>query len=226
MRRASEGLLRALACEFQQPGLLEEALTHRSAGSRNNERLEFLGDAILGAVISHALYQAFPTASEGQLSRLRASLVKRESLAGIARRLELGEYIRLGSGELRSGGFRRDSILADALEAVLGALYLDRGYSICEECILRLFGQRIAELSIDDELKDPKTRLQEYLQARKLGLPVYEVISVSGQAHQRNFVVECRVSDLQRQVRGQGSNRRGAEQAAARNMLEQVVSDG
>jgi ribonuclease-3 len=220
--RPLDGLVRSIDYEFQQPELLEAAVTHRSAGSRNNERLEFLGDAALGFVVAEWLFEKFPDASEGQLSRLRASLVKRETLAEVARELDIGDYLRLGSGELKSGGFRRDSILADALEAILGAILLDRGYAACHACIHQLFADKVDGLSSGDELKDPKTLLQELLQSRRLGLPVYEIISVSGKAHQQHFVVECRIADLQLSVKGEGGNRRGAEQAAARHALDKV----
>lgn len=224
MNRPLDGLARSIEYTFRQPELLEAALTHRSAGSRNNERLEFLGDAALGFVIAEWLYEKFPDASEGQLSRLRATLVKRETLAEVARGLDVGDYLRLGSGELKSGGFRRDSILADALEAILGAILLDRGYPEVHAAIHRLFAKKMAGLSSADELKDPKTLLQELLQSRKLELPVYDVVSVSGKAHQQHFVVECRVADLDLSVKGEGGNRRGAEQAAARNVLDKVGS--
>lgn len=226
MNRSLDGLVRSIDCEFRQPELLEAAVTHRSAGSRNNERLEFLGDAVLGFVIAEQLFKKFPDVSEGQLSRLRASLVKRETLAEVARELTLGDYLRLGSGELKSGGFRRDSILADALEAILGAILLDQGYETCQACIHRLFNEKIDSLSSAGELKDPKTLLQELLQSRRLTLPVYEVTSVSGKAHQQHFVVECRVADLDLSVTGEGNNRRGAEQAAARGMLDKVNPGG
>jgi len=179
---------------------------------------------VLGFVIAECLFEKFPDASEGQLSRLRASLVKRETLAAVARELALGDYLRLGSGELKSGGYRRDSILADALEAVLGAILLDRGYEACHACIHRVFAGKIDNLSSVDELKDPKTLLQELLQSRRLDLPVYEVVSVTGKAHQQRFVVECRVADLGLTETGEGNNRRGAEQAAARLMLDKVES--
>ncbi len=225
MIRPLDGLARSLDYEFRQPELLEAAVTHRSAGSRNNERLEFLGDAALGFVIAEWLFETFPDAREGQLSRLRACLVKRETLADVARGLGIGDYLRLGSGELKSGGFRRESILADALEAILGAILLDRGYEACRACIHRLFADKVSALSLGDELKDPKTLLQELLQSRKLGLPEYEVMSVSGKAHEQRFVVACRVADLNLSVTGEGSNRRGAEQAAARRMLDKVDSN-
>jgi len=176
LNRSLDGLSRSLGYRFQDPGLLQAAVTHRSAGSSNNERLEFLGDAVLGYVIAEWLYTQFPEASEGQLSRLRASLVKKETLAGIARELKIGDYLSLGSGELKSGGFRRDSILADALEAILGGIVMDSGFEACRTSIQRLFADRVSRLSASDELKDPKTRLQEYLQSRKLDLPDYEVM--------------------------------------------------
>ncbi len=226
MSPSLDGLARSLGYRFEDTGLLEAAVTHRSAGSRNNERLEFLGDAVLGHVVAEWLYSAFPAASEGQLSRLRATLVKRETLADIARDLALGDYLHLGSGELKSGGFRRDSILADALEAILGGILLDGGFATCRDCILRLFGERFKSLSPVDELKDPKTRLQEYLQSRKLALPVYAMKQVSGKAHRQRFVVECRIDALDTAVTGDGGSRRKAEQAAADNMLEQLGVDG
>lgn len=218
-------LINRLEYRFQDSDLLEAALTHRSAGSRNNERLEFLGDAVLGFVIAEWLYQEFTGVSEGQLSRLRASLVKGETLAGIARQLELGNYLRLGAGELKSGGFRRDSILADAMEAVLGAVYLDDGFEACRALIHKLFADRLADLSLVDEHRDPKTRLQEYLQSQKITLPVYEVVDVSGKAHHQRFVVECRVESAEHGTRGEGSSRRRAEQSAAQSMLTELGAD-
>ena len=222
MIRSLDDLSRSLDYRFQDAVLLQEAVTHRSVGSHNNERLEFLGDAVLGYVIAEALYAQFPDASEGQLSRLRASLVKRETLASIARDLKLGDYLSLGSGELKSGGFRRDSILADALEAVFGAIVMDSGFDTCHDTILRLFAERLGGLSAADEQKDPKTRLQEHLQSRKLELPVYSVQEVTGKAHNQQFVIECRVEDLLCYSQGRGSNRRRAEQAAAEAMLTQL----
>jgi len=223
---ALDGLAKALGYRFADPRLLEAAVTHRSAGSHNNERLEFLGDAVLGHVVAEWLYKAFPAATEGQLSRLRATLVKRETLADIARGLTLGDYLRLGSGELKSGGFRRDSILADALEAILGGILLDGGFTSCHDCIHRLFAPRFESLSPVDELKDPKTRLQEYLQSHKLALPIYAMKTVSGKAHHQRFEVECRVEGLDKAVTGNGSSRRKAKQEAADNMLEQLGVDG
>jgi len=217
----TEALAKSVGYQFKDPRLLDIAVTHRSAGSGNNERLEFLGDAVLGQVVAEWLYRSFPEGDEGQLSRLRASLVKREALADIARELALGDFLRLGSGELKSGGFRRGSILADALEAVFGAVLVDGGFEACRDCIHRLYAQRFENISVLDELKDPKTRLQEYLQSRKLALPEYEMVRVTGKAHNQLFDVECRVIALDLVCVGQGSSRRKAEQAAAVRMLEQ-----
>ena len=221
MSLTTEALAKSVGYQFKDPRLLDIAVTHRSAGSGNNERLEFLGDAVLGQVVAEWLYRSFPESDEGQLSRLRASLVKREALAGIARELALGDFLRLGSGELKSGGFRRDSILADALEAVFGAVLVDGGFEACHDCIHRLYAQRFVNISVVDELKDPKTRLQEYLQSRQLALPEYEMVRVTGKAHNQLFDVECRVIALDLVCMGQGSSRRKAEQAAAVRMLEQ-----
>jgi ribonuclease-3 len=224
---APDGLSRALGYRFDDPQLLQAAVTHRSAGSHNNERLEFLGDAVLGYIVAEWLFEQFPKATEGQLSRLRASLVKRATLAEIARQLNLGDYLLLGSGELKSGGFRRDSILADAMEAILGAIVLDsdNGLEQCRACIRRLFASKVGELSPGEELKDPKTRLQELLQSRKLDLPVYDVVEVTGKAHHQRFAVECRVEAMQQCARGEGGSRRRAEQAAAKAMLDQLGND-
>ncbi|RMG27495.1 MAG: ribonuclease III [Gammaproteobacteria bacterium] len=214
-------LERRLGHRFADPVLLERALTHRSAGSRNNERLEFLGDAVLGLVIADLLYARFPEADEGDLSRLRAHLVNRTMLASLARELDLGEHIRLGSGELKSGGRRRDSILADAFEAVLGALYLDAGYARVAAVIRRLFEPRLADLQTGVP-KDPKTRLQEHLQALGRPLPRYEVCQVEGEAHRQRFRVACRLEDEPRVTEGEGTSRRRAEQAAAERMLAEL----
>jgi ribonuclease-3 len=226
LSRSLDGLSRSLEYHFKDPGLLRAAVTHRSAGSENNERLEFLGDAVLGYIIADWLYTLYPDADEGQLSRLRASLVKKETLADVARSVTVGDYLRLGSGELKSGGFRRDSILADALEAIVGGIVLDGGFEACRACVQRLFSQKIGQLSVVGELKDPKTRLQEYLQSRKLDLPLYEVTKVTGKSHDQKFQVECRVAGNS-PSRGDGTSRRRAEQAAAAAMLERLgVSPG
>lgn len=203
----------------KRPALIEQALTHRSAGPINNERLEFLGDALLGMVIAEALLQRFPDASEGDLSRRRATLVNREALAQVARGLELGDYLRLGSGELRTGGHARGSILADAIEALLGAVYLDQGFAAAREVVLRVFEQPLAEVANRDSRKDPKTRLQEWLQARQLALPSYEVVGVGGEQHAQAFTVRCLLDGDGRETLGEGSSRRRAEQQAAAEML-------
>jgi ribonuclease III len=209
-----------LGYEPQDPALFRAALTHRSAPGPNNERLEFLGDAVLNLVVAHHLYAAFPEASEGDLSRLRARVVSGEPLAEVAVALKLGEALQLGSGELKTGGFRRQSILADALEAVCGALYLDGGLAAAERVIERLFEPRIAALPAPHELKDAKTRLQEHLQSRGLALPRYQVQRVEGEPHAQTFQVLCEVPALQLSAQGFGSSRRRAEQQAAERILE------
>jgi ribonuclease-3 len=212
-------LYRDLGYTFQDPGLIDQALTHRSAGGKNNERLEYLGDAILGFVVADALYHHFIEATEGQLSRLRSALVKRDTLAHVAREFQLGEYLKLGQGELRSGGQSRDSILADSFEAVLAAIYLDGGYQATREVILKTFSSRILTLSSHSQQKDPKTQLQEILQAKKVSLPIYTIVDVRGDPHAQHFKVECGIEALDRKTIGQGNSRRKAEQDAAQNML-------
>lgn len=209
----------SLSYRFSRPELLAEALTHRSAGRPNNERLEFLGDAVLNCLIADALYHRVPDADEGGLSRLRATLVRGETLADIAGDLNLGEALALGAGELKSGGFRRRSILADALEAVIGAVYLDGGFEACRRLVLELFDSRLQSLPAADSLKDPKTRLQEYLQARQEARPVYRLLSEAGEPHRRTFRVACEVSRLEAPVEASGRSRRAAEQEAARRAL-------
>jgi len=215
-------LSRALQYQFKDADLLVQALTHRSVGGVNNERLEFLGDSILNFVIAERLFQKFPRESEGVLSRLRASLVKGETLAELARDLNLGEYLSLGQGEMKSGGFRRASILADAFEAIVGAVYLDSGFEAAKCLLLHLFDERLKVISPNVTIKDPKTRLQEYLQGRKKVLPVYELVSLVGEAHEQQFVVACQIDDGDKQAQGQGSSRRKAEQAAAQKILEML----
>lgn len=214
-------LARALGHTFTRTELLQQALTHRSAGAVNNERLEFLGDALIGFTIAEVLIARFPQADEGTLSRMRASLVKRESLAHLARRLQLGDYLRLGVGELRTGGHTRDSILADALEAVLGAVYLDGEFTRAQTVVNNLFHPLLAQLDGTRASKDPKTRLQELLQARHRPIPEYEVLMVGGSQHAQSFTVRCVLPDDGRLSRGEGSSRRRAEQAAAEAMLSQ-----
>ena len=199
--------------------LLEQALTHRSAGPVNNERLEFLGDALLGLVIAEALWHRFPDADEGELSRRRATLVNKESLAAVARGLRLGDYLRLGSGESRTGGHARDSILADAFEALIGAVFQDKGFAVARGMLLQVFEQSLAQVAERDAIKDPKTLLQEMLQARRQSLPDYEVMDIGGQQHAQRFAVRCRLPDLDLATEGQGTSRRRAEQDAAERML-------
>jgi len=208
-----------LGYQPRDAGLFRAAFTHRSAPGPNNERLEFLGDAVLNLVVAHHLYAAFPEASEGDLSRLRARVVSGEPLAEVAAALKLGEALQLGSGELKTGGFRRQSILADALEAVCGALYLDGGLAAAEGVIARLFDPRIKALPAPHELKDAKTRLQECLQSRGLTLPRYRVERVEGEAHAQTFHVTCEVPALRLSAAGSGSSRRRAEQEAAERIL-------
>jgi ribonuclease-3 len=208
-------LERQLGYTFKDSELMLLALTHRSFAGRNNERLEFLGDAILNFVAGEALFERFPQAREGQLSRLRARLVKGETLALLARGFDLGEYLRLGSGELKSGGFRRESILADALEALIGAIYLDAGMQAARERVLAWLTTELDSLTLVDTNKDPKTRLQEFLQSRACELPRYEVVDIQGEPHCRSFFVECQISLLNEKTRGQGASRRIAEQVAA-----------
>jgi ribonuclease-3 len=208
-------LERQLGHSFQNQELMLLALTHRSFAGRNNERLEFLGDAILNFVAGEALFERFPQAREGQLSRLRARLVKGETLAVLARGFELGEYLRLGSGELKSGGFRRESILADALEALIGAIYLDAGMDVARERVLAWLANELDSLTLVDTNKDPKTRLQEFLQSRAVELPRYEVVDIQGEPHCRTFFVQCEVALLNDKTQGQGASRRIAEQVAA-----------
>ncbi|MGH8209404.1 MAG: ribonuclease III [Steroidobacteraceae bacterium] len=213
-----------LGYEPRDLSLFVAALTHRSASGRNNERLEFLGDAVLNLAIARHLYLVFPQASEGDLSRLRARIVSAEPLAEVAATLGLGDELQLGSGELKTGGFRRQSILADALEAVCGALFLDGGLEAAERVILLLFEARIAALPAPETLKDAKTRLQEYLQSRGHSLPRYTVDHIDGEAHAQTFEVTCDAPDIGRRSQGRGSSRRRAEQEAAERILLEIDS--
>jgi len=209
-----------LGYQFRDESLLQTALTHSSFGQGHNERLEFLGDSILGWVIADALFKRFPHAREGQLSRLRAGLVKGVTLAKVARELQLGHYLRLGQGEMKSGGFRRDSILADAFEAIIGAIFLDSDIATCQQIILVLFAGRLDAQTLDDTLKDPKTRLQEFLQSRKQPLPDYRILSTSGKDHEQVFRVACEVESIAEPFEAEGTSRRYAEQAAAQMALD------
>ena len=213
-----------LAYEFTDSELLRRALTHRSKGAINYERLEFLGDSVLSFVIASALYEQFPALSEGELTRLRASLVRMETLAGLGRMLGLGDYLELGGGELKSGGYDRDSILADALEAVLGAIYVEAGFDAVRATILKLYRQTLSGIDPHFVSKDPKTRLQEHLQKYSLNTPVYTVLEITGEAHQQNFIVECSVAGLDQPVHGEGNSRRGAEQQAASRAYELLLA--
>jgi len=215
-------LLRALAYDFADRELLGLALTHRSAGGRNNERLEFLGDALINACVAEALYLRHPDLEEGDLSRLRASLVNQETLAEVARELDLGSYLTLGPGELKSGGFRRASILADALEGVVGAVFLDTGFEAARRVTLHLLESRLAAPLSTEALKDSKTRLQEVLQARELPLPAYAVEAVRGEPHKQTFRVSCTIPALQIRTEGEAGSRRAAEQEAARRALDGI----
>jgi len=205
---------------FNDPEIFRRALTHRSFSATHNERLEFLGDSVVNCVVALELYQRFPRLAEGELSRLRASLVNQQSLAAIAHRLELGEQLRLGEGELRSGGARRPSILADALEAVVGAAFLDGGFTSARAVVLTIFGSSLDTIDPATSGKDPKTLLQEYLQARKIALPQYTVVATRGEAHEQQFQVECLVAELGVRSQGEGTSRRSAEQEAARQAYE------
>ncbi|MBV2130647.1 ribonuclease III [Arsukibacterium indicum] len=216
-------LMNKLGYEFADPALLEQALTHRSCKGRHNERLEFLGDAVLGLVIAQTLFEQFPQTREGDLTRMRSALVKGVTLAEIAQELAIAQYLRLGPGELKSGGHRRESILADALEAILGAIFLDSGMEACRERILSWFGERLKQIA-PGEQKDSKTRLQEYLQGLRLALPVYDVIATEGEAHQQTFTVRCTVPGI-KPITASGSSRRKAEQDAANAALEQIKNE-
>lgn len=221
-----EALARRLGHDFAEPRLLIEALTHRSAGGRHNERLEFLGDSVLSCIIAAALYTQCPEAPEGDLTRLRASLVRERTLARIAGEIGLDRCLRLGANERRSGVCRRASALSDAFEAVIGAVYLDAGFETAREVVLRLYAQRLEDLPDADSLKDAKTRLQEWLQARGRPLPRYRIVAESGAEHARHFIVSCELVDGAAAVEGEGSGRRRAEQEAARAMLERLRERG
>ncbi|MDR6671783.1 ribonuclease III [Xanthomonas sp. 1678] len=209
---------------FADPQLLAQALTHRSAGAPHNERLEFLGDSIVNQLIAEALYRRWPKADEGALTRARAELVREASLASIGRQLELGERLTLGPGEMKSGGHRRDSILADAVEAVVAAIYLDAGFEACRAVILPWFETALAALPVGKAEKDAKTRLQEWLQARQRSLPAYELISETGDDHAKLFRVRCVLAEPALVTEGEGTSRRLAEQQAAAAAIEQLDS--
>lgn len=219
-------LERRLGHTFARPEYAAQALTHRSYGAPHNERLEFLGDSLLNCAVATLLYEKFPRLPEGDLSRLRAALVNQSSLSRVAAGLALGERLRLGEGELKSGGFRRPSILADAVEALLAAVYLDAGFDAVRAVVARLLGERLERTGELPVAKDPKTELQEHLQGRKLALPRYSVQKTEGEAHEQLFTVECRVDDVGLAASGRGASRRAAEQAAAEAVLEMLRSSG
>ena len=212
-------LEKAIDYDFKDKALLETALTHRSIGRGNNERLEYLGDATLGFIIADAIFQKFPYATEGELTRIRSSLVKGETLVKLARDLSLGDSIKLGPGEMKSGGWRRDSILANTLEAIIGAVYLDSDMEVCRRCVVSLYNKLLSEISPDNLNKDSKTSLQELLQSRRIELPIYHVLSENGDAHERLFTIECSIKDQNISVQAEGHSKRIAEQVAAEKAL-------
>jgi len=218
----NQRLQQALGHTFSRPDLLTQALTHRSYGATNNERLEFLGDSVLNCSVARALYDAFPDLPEGSLSRLRANLVRQETLAEIAATLQLGDSLRLGEGELKSGGFRRPSILADALESLFGAVFLDAGFDAAQRVVRGLFDPLVAKIDPRASGKDAKTQLQELLQSRRLPLPEYHLVDTEGEAHDQSFIVECVLTKPAINTRGVGKSRRAAEQEAARLACEQL----
>ncbi|MBY0576752.1 MAG: ribonuclease III [Gallionellaceae bacterium] len=224
--KPGDKLCRQLGYEFNQPQLLSRALTHRSYAPEHNERLEFLGDSILGCVIAKYLYGNYPQLSEGELSRLRSNLVKEETLATLAQQLDLGSYLKLGEGERKSGGFRRPSILADAMEALFGAVLLDSGFADAEKVVLGLFVPYLAQVDVQTLGKDAKTLLQEYLQGKRIPLPTYNIIATQGEAHAQSFRVECMIPSLKIATRGEGSSRRNAEQQAAQAAYQIIRGSG
>jgi ribonuclease-3 len=223
INKESGVLCRQLGHIFEQPGLLQRALTHRSYAPEHNERLEFLGDSVLGCVIANYLFVTYPQLSEGELSRLRSNLVREDTLAILAQQLDLGSYLKLGEGERKSGGFRRPSILADAMEALFGAVLLDGGFAAAEKTVLGLYVPYLAQVDVQTLGKDAKTLLQEHLQGKHIPLPTYSVIGTQGQAHEQSFEVECAIPSLKIATRGTGSSRRNAEQQAAAAAYQQLA---
>lgn len=218
------GLQRLIGYDFKNQALLTQALTHRSFGSTNNERLEFLGDGVLNFIIASQLYLTFPKLDEGDLSRLRAHLVKEPTLGELALTLNIGDALRLGEGELKSGGWRRPSVLADALEAIIGAVFLDAGFDAAEAVVIKLFTPLIEKIDPKAIGKDPKSLLQEYLQSKKIDVPSYEVLSIEGEAHCQTFRVECKVNKFNLTTQGEGTSRRAAEQEAAKLAYQQITA--
>lgn len=215
-------LCRRLNYKYNNLALLKQALTHCSAGNENNERLEFLGDSLLNLIITEALYNKFPNETEGKLSRLRAALVKGETLGAIAKEIGIGDFLYLGQGELKSGGFRRESILADALEAIFASVHLDGGISACKDVILSLYALRLNDENLLNNLKDPKTQLQEYLQSNKSSLPVYTLTKITEKNNEQIFHITCTIPDQNLSSKGVSATRRKAEQIAAEIMLEKL----
>lgn len=211
-----------LQYQFSDQTLLTLALSHRSCGSKNNERLEFLGDAVLGLIVSNFLFQRFPEAREGDLSRIRSQIVRAESLAEIARSLDLGPELLLGQGEMKSGGHRRDSILGDTVEALIGAIYLDKGMSAAEQAVVNWFAEPLNAVTLDTPVKDAKTALQEWLQARGKPLPEYLVVKTQGQDHSRLFTISCKIANIESAAEATASSRRKAEQLVAEQLLKQL----
>ncbi len=209
---------------FTQPALLQQALTHRSFSATNNERLEFLGDSVLNFIIAHQLFNLFPHLPEGDLSRLRAKLVREASLAEIATDLNLGDALKLGEGELKSAGWRRPSILADALEAIVGAVYLDGGFDAAQQVVALLYRDKLQTIDPKAIDKDAKSQLQEYLQSKKMDLPEYQVVSIEGEAHAQTFTVQCFIKKLKLTTTGVGTSRRVAEQQAAKLAMDEIQS--
>jgi ribonuclease-3 len=216
-------VLKLLDADILDSDIFQKAITHRSMGKKNNERLEFLGDSVLGLVISDFLFEYFPNAKEGELSRLRSHLVRGTTLSEIAAESHLGDYLNLGEGELKSGGFRRESIMEDALEAIIGAVYTIKGFDYARSYILSLFGERLNNLPDPELLKDPKSRLQEWLQSEGQPVPSYRVLDISGDAHQQKFLTECRIESLDIVTQAEGTSRRKAEQSAAKKALKIVL---
>lgn len=217
-------LQKNLGYQFQQTALLLQALTHRSFANTNNERLEYLGDGALNFIIANELYQRFPNLPEGDLSRLRAQLVKEASLFAIAQTLQLGELLKLGEGELKSAGWRRPSILSDALEAIIGAVYLDGGFVVAQQLVQRLYRAQIETIDPNVISKDAKSQLQEHLQSKKIALPDYRIVSIEGEAHAQTFTVACDINQLQISTIGEGTSRRNAEQKAAQLAMEKILA--
>lgn len=218
MNRILRTLSQRLGFDFTDSDLVRRALAHRSSGSDNNERMEFLGDSILNFIVAEALWRRFPEAHEGELSRMRAQLVKGQTLAELARRFELGDLLILGAGELKSGGNRRESILADTLEALVAAIYLQGGLDACRDCVVGWFEEQLATIT-PEQTKDAKTQLQEWLQARKTPVPDYRIENAIGEDHQQHFIVACFIQGVDERFLGEGSSRRNAEQAAAEKAL-------